>query len=121
MLEAGENSISEFAASDVSKADQDRGMRLGISFDGKQFVYRDFQYERLADAISYAELDIQREGKQAVAATAADWLLRPVPNSADQALMQQLGVTFNDWCYKFGDYRYDRLADALNYARGHQS
>ncbi len=117
MLETNKHNIPEFAASVVSEADQDRAMRLGIAFNGTQFVYRDFKYDRLADAFSYAEFDIHREGRQPVATTSADWLPRPIPNSAEQALMKQYGITFEDWRYKFRDYRYDRLADAVNYAR----
>jgi hypothetical protein len=117
MIETNKNNNSEFAASGISEADQDRAMRLGIAFNGTQFVYRDFKYDRLADAFSYAELDIQREGRQPVATTSADWLPRPIPNSVDQALMKQYGIIFEDWRYKFRGYRYDRLADAVNYAR----
>ncbi len=32
----------------------------------------------------------------------------------------RLGISFNDWRYKFGDNRCDRLVDAFNYACGHQ-
>ena len=45
MLEAGENSISEFAVSGFSGADQDRGMPSGAC---------DFRCDRLADAVDYA-------------------------------------------------------------------
>lgn len=121
MLEATEKNSPEFLASDVSEVDQERSMRMGISFNGTQFVYRDFKYDRQSDACSYAELDIQREGRQPGATSPEDWLPRPLPSSADRVLMQQFGVTFEDWRYKFCEYRYDRLSDALNYARGHQS
>lgn len=121
MLETNENSIPEFTASGVSEADQKRAMRMGISFNGTQFVYGDFRYDRLSDAFSYAELEFRREGRQPVPTSSTDWLSRPSPNNADRALMQEFGVTFDDWRYKFRDYRYDRLADALNYARAHQS
>lgn len=121
MLETNEKSIPEFAASSVSEVDQELAMRMGISFNGTQFVYRDFKYDRLSDAVSYAELDILREGRQPIATSSADWLLRPVPKSTDRALMQQFGVSFEDWRYKFRDNHYDHLADALNYARPHQS
>lgn len=114
------NKLREFAASGVSTADKARAMRTGISFDGRQFVYRDFKYDQLSDAFSYAELDIRREDRDVLATTSADWLSRPIPNITDQALMQQFGITFEDWRYRFRDYRYDHLADALNYARSHQ-
>jgi hypothetical protein len=121
MLETSGNNISEFVASGVSETDQNRAMRSGISFNGTQFVYRDFKYDRLTDAFSYADLDIRRAGIRPATTYSVDWLPRPIPNSADQALMQQLGVAFEDWRYRFQDYRHDRLADALNYARCHLS
>jgi len=121
MLETSENNSPKFSASGVSEVDQDRAMRLGISFNGIQFIYRNSKYDQLSDACSYAESDIGREGKLPVATTFADWSPRPTPSSSDQELMQQLGITFEDWRYKFGDYRYDRLEDAANYARTHQS
>lgn len=95
-------------------------MRLGISFNGTRFVYRGFKYDRLSDAISYAELDVQRGGIQPVATPSAEWLPRTVPNSAEQALMKQFGITFEDRRYKFQNYHYDRLEDAVRYARSHQ-
>jgi hypothetical protein len=121
MLETTDKNSPEFLASGVSEVDQGRSMRMGISFNGTQFVYCDFKYDRQSDACSYAELDIQREGRQPVATSPEDWLPRPVPNSGDRVLMQQFGVTFEDWRYKFRDYRYDRLSDALDYARSQQS
>ena len=96
-------------------------MGLGISFNGSQFVYRDFKYDRLADAIAYAEVDVEREGKAPAATTAADWLAPPLPGLADQAEMQEHGIVFENRRYKYLDYRYDRLADALNYARKDRS
>jgi hypothetical protein len=31
--------------------------------------------------------------------------------------MATLGITFQDGVYRLGEYRYDRLVDAVNYAR----
>lgn len=41
------------------------------------------------------------------------------PGAADsqRELMDSLAITFRDGVYHLGDYRYDRLADAVNYAR----
>jgi len=121
MLDASEKNSPELVAFGVSAADQDRAMRMGVSFNGIQFIYRNFKYDRLSDACSYAESDIGREGKLPAAAAFSDWLPRPTPSSSDQALMQQFGIAFEDLRYKFRDYRYDRLEDAVNYACTHQS
>lgn len=36
------------------KSDEDRMAELGITFDGKKYIFRDFQYDNLADAIRHA-------------------------------------------------------------------
>ena len=117
MLKSPLDNTSEFPVTGTSATDQNNAMHLGITFNGTQFVYRDFKYDRQEDAVTYAELDIERSHKPAVPSTRVDWLERPVPGLADETLMKQLGIVFEDWRYKFQDYRYDRLADAINYAK----
>jgi hypothetical protein len=39
------------------------------------------------------------------------------PDESQRELMAELAITFQDGIYRLGDYRYDRLADAVNYAR----
>ncbi len=44
----------------------------------------------------------------------------PTPSPRDESqreLMDSLAISFRDGVYHLGDYRYDRLADAVNYAR----
>lgn len=36
---------------------------------------------------------------------------------ASPQLMAELGITFDGRSYRYEDYRYDRLADAINYAQ----
>jgi hypothetical protein len=36
---------------------------------------------------------------------------------AEQAIMASLGIRFNHGAYRFEDFRYDQLADAVNYAK----
>jgi hypothetical protein len=38
------------------------------------------------------------------------------PEDADEVAMRELGVTFDGSKYRFREYRYDRVADALAYA-----
>ena len=120
MLDSPLDNTSEFPIAGVSATDQTNAMRLGIAFNGTQFVYRDFKYDRLEDAVAYAELDIERSHPPPVPTAGGDWLARPVPGTADEALMKQLGIVLEGWRYKFQDYRYDRLVDAVNYAKSQQ-
>jgi len=41
----------------------------------------------------------------------------PGEAESQRELMDSLAITFRDGVYHLGDYRYDRLADAVNYAR----
>jgi len=92
-------------------------MQLGISFNGTQFVYRDFKYDKLTDAVAYAELDRSRTGAHLTASPPEAWLERPVPSASDDQLMKQYGISLDGGRYRYRDYRYDRLGDAMNYAR----
>lgn len=120
MSDISHDQPSDFPIAGTSEVEQNQAMQLGIAFNGVQFVYRDYKYDKLADAMAYAELDSARNGRQPVA-SATDWLARPVPSAAEQALMQLLGVHFEDWRYTFQGYHYDRRVDALRYAKRHPS
>ncbi|SNS65321.1 hypothetical protein SAMN06265795_104293 [Noviherbaspirillum humi] len=39
------------------------------------------------------------------------------PSSADIALMSELGIRFDGRDYRYREYRYEQLKDAINYAR----
>ncbi len=117
MIDVTPNRTSEFPGASIPESERNRAMQLGISFNGNQFIYRDFRYDQLPDAIKYAESDIKRQGKPATPTHPEDWLPRPLPSSEDQALMKQYGIVFEAWRYRYQDYRYDRLADAVKYAQ----
>ena len=104
------------AARSPIEADRDHAMQLGISFNGAQFTFRDFKYDRLRDALAYAELDRLQAGQHAAASLQEDWLERPLPGIEDQALMKQHGISLEGCRYRYKEYLYDRLADALSYA-----
>lgn len=106
---------------DTPADEKTHAMRLGIAFNGTQFIYLDFKYDRLTDAINYAEQQSARTCNPPVASSPKDWLDRPVPSVTDQVLMNENGIVFDGCRYKFQEYRYDRLADALNYSLQHRS
>jgi hypothetical protein len=104
---------------DSGTADMRRMQDLLITFDGTQFVYNGFRYDRLTDAVAYAELMRSRptqfdKGSAMVAAAV-------IPLSEAQlSEMVELGIERRERYFHFAGYRYDRLADAVNYARSCQ-
>ena len=90
---------------------------FSIAYNGRHYQYDRYRYDYLADAVSYARL--QRSMPRA-----GDGLgpLPPAqdveaPDESQRRVMATLAITFRDGRYHLGAYRYDRLADAANYAR----
>lgn len=106
-----------FPVSGESEPDRAHAMTLGISFDGTQYRYREFKYDRLRDALAYAALDAARGGAHPSMSDPAEWLDRRVPAASDEESMRQARITFEGGRYRYQDFRYDRLADAIQYAR----
>lgn len=112
------------AASDDAAVRQERERlmdELAIRQDGTTFVYNGYRYGRLGDAVDYARLIRSREA-------AGGELEMPVgpfssihapqgPSDEDRALMSSLAIFLEQGQYRFENYRYDRLADAVLYAR----
>jgi hypothetical protein len=84
---------------------------LSISYNGRQYHYGMFRYDQLADAIAYARGHPGDAGAEPAAA-AID-----IPDASERRLMSSLAITFRNGVYHLGAYRYDRLADAVAYAR----
>lgn len=97
---------------------------LSIGFNGRYYHYRGYCYDRLSDAVNYARLQRSRScGGDSDHAGLADEEqnqspeeIEP-PSESDLAVMDSLAITFRNGTYFFGPYRYDRLADAVQYAR----
>ena len=88
---------------------------FGIAFNGRHYQYRTHRYQHLADAVSYAK--VQRGYLPAIPEPAAPPRKVEVPNESQRKMMDAVGVTFRDGFYRLGDYCYDRLSDALDYAK----
>lgn len=101
----------------TTEPDPQRLRELGIRRIGWRYEYRGYRYDHLADALAYAKLprnaDDLRESVQAP--LAADEPPQ-TPCAQDLALMAAWDITFESGVYRFGAYRYDRLADAVAYA-----
>ena len=89
---------------------------LGVWRDGCDYAYQAYRYEQLGDALAYARLTGGRSGEEN---GPAPFLRKPfvAPTDAERALMGPLGIQFDGRAFCFAGYRYDRLADAVKYAR----
>jgi len=93
---------------------------FSVGFDGFRYHYNGYRYDRWEDAVAYARL-LRNRPSQIDAAVALAPGRERVPSDTDQALMASLGIRFDGRAYRFGDYRYDQLSDAVTYARRAQS
>jgi hypothetical protein len=89
---------------------------LGIWFDGRAYHYQQYRYDRLQDAIAYARSD----------RVSPDFHEEPLPlhweewqgpTGAEAVQMAPFGIVYERGSYCYGPFRYDLLADALNYAK----
>jgi hypothetical protein len=90
---------------------------FGITYNGRHYGYGRYRYGSLADAVNYAKL--RRADPCADEETGAMPPLEQVesPNEQQRGLMAELNISFRDGIYRFEDFRYDLLADAVDYAR----
>jgi hypothetical protein len=96
-----------------AEATQSVMTELSISYNGRQYQYAAFRYDQLADAIAYA----RQHPEEAQAADGASAQASLAPDATARELMAALDITYVDGVYRLGEFRYDRLADAVNYAR----
>ena len=103
----------------TDQADEDRAqaLALNVTFNGRHFRYRQFKYDKLADAMAYARLDGSRDGNQAMSTVDQEWLPRPVASDADKVLMERFAISVEGNAFRYQGYRYDLLADALKCAQ----
>ena len=92
---------------------------FAITFNGRHYKFNGYRYDLLADAINYAVRDRSKHqhDERGVFKAAPDVV--EIPSEAQQQLMVTLTITFDKGVYHLGVYRYDRLADAIDYARHH--
>ena len=89
---------------------------FSIAFNGRHYLYGPYRYDHLSDAVNYATL-------QRANASAGEQSAMPAPEQVEapsesqRQLMSTLDITFLHGVYRLGTYRYDRLADAIAYAR----
>lgn len=105
------------AAPNASGEQERLKAELFITYNGRHYEYNRYRYDRLVDAVDYARLQRSKSsGDDDIGP-----LLRPedieTPDESQRQLMADLAITFQDGMYRLGAFRYDRLTDAVNYAR----
>lgn len=87
-----------------------------IVHQGRHYHYAGYRYERLADAVAYAQLGRARQPSQEDFSV-FDRIDSHEPTNADRELMRELSISFQNYAFVFEGFRYDKLSDAANYAR----
>lgn len=88
----------------------------GIPFDGRAYHYRQYSYDRVEDALNYARLERARPGPHLEATAPLRWRQFTAPTRHEREQMTEHGIDYQAGRFVYGPYRYDVLADALDYA-----
>lgn len=100
-----------------TQAEREREMQeYCISHDGAFYHYNGHRYDRLEDAVGYARLVRARPLQPDPRGPFKPCKRIDVPTDADRTLMASLDIHFEGGTYRFGNFRYDHLVDAANYA-----
>jgi hypothetical protein len=94
---------------------------LSITSIGRQYGYRGYRYDRFTDAIDYARLDRSRAFADPGVDDALPLEHSTTPSESELALMRTLGISFTAGVFQWRQFRYERLADAVVYARREQA
>ena len=108
--------ISSGPVGDAAAERESQMSEFSISYNGRHYHFDRFRYDSLGDALAYARLQRSRpagEGSERIAAAQ----MVEAPDESERGLMASLAITFEGGIYHLGSFRYDRLADAVNYAR----
>ena len=90
-----------------------------IKFNGRQYMYRGYAYDKFIDAYHYAQLMLLHPTLALSTAPMALPAQIHAPAIADRFTMRQLGIAYAAGRYFYGPYRYDCLNDACDFARLH--
>jgi len=109
----GTDPLSAPAVTEREQSMQD----YGIGFDGLRYDFHGYRYDRLADALAYARLMRTRPASDNPRGSYARGATVVGPSEQDLRSMVPLGIGYEAGTYRYATFRYDRLADAVNYAK----
>jgi hypothetical protein len=90
---------------------------FSITFTGRQYQYGRYRYDRLDDAVGYARRQLLAPSASDAGDSLPPARVVEAPDESQRTQMAGLEISFEDGVYRLGPYRYDRLADAIGYAR----
>jgi len=90
---------------------------FSIGYDGLHYGYNGYRYDRLADAVAYARLMRSRPMQEEAGGRFGALRAPAPPTDTQRSLMASLVIDFRDGAYRFREFRYDGLMDAVNYAK----
>jgi hypothetical protein len=86
---------------------------FGITQEPGPYVYGGHRYDKLTDAVHYAQRHLPRSAAP---------IIRDDADSRDAGtLMATFGITQEPGPYVYGGHRYDKLTDAVHYAQRQQA
>lgn len=100
------------------QADRERLMaELSVGQDGPRYHYNGYRYDNWQDAVAYASLMRDRPWQRDAGGSFVANRQPAAATDAEHALMAALDIRFDGRAYRYGEFRYDRLSDAVNYAK----
>lgn len=98
--------------------EREQSMRdYAIGFDGLRYDFHGYRYDRLADALAYARLVRSRPTADNPPGSYVRGAPVHGPSEGDLTAMVALGIGYEGGTYRYATFRYDRLADAVRYAK----
>lgn len=88
-----------------------------IGFDGLRYDFHGYRYDRLPDALAYARLMRSRPTSDNPRGSYVRGPDVVGPSDADRESMATLGIGYEEGMYRYATFRYDRLPDAVSYAK----
>lgn len=103
----------------ATQSERERQMaEFSVGHDGLRYHYNGYRYDRWEDAVAYASLMRSRPRQVDTGGPFAPNSKKSAPTTdAEFELMISLGIGFEDGAYRFEGFRYDKLSDAVNYAK----
>ncbi|MBN8738223.1 MAG: hypothetical protein J0H86_01850 [Xanthomonadaceae bacterium] len=111
------SSIASSKPAESPSLERERQMReYKVSYDGCAYEFNGYRYDRLDDALAYARLMRSRPQQLDPHGTHRVRCELGAESETDLRRMASLGILLENGRFCFEEFRYDRLADAVNYA-----
>lgn len=100
----------------LSEEERHRLGGAGVGLDGRKYRYKSFSYDNASDTLNHSRPDQNRLDPKCIASEPTAWVDAIEPTAAERRQMATMGITHDGRHYRYMEYRFDRLVDAVNYA-----